>query len=80
MKTSLPRSAKPVRNHGLRRERATGVEPATSSLGSGPSRIVEDRGNEKKANYLSDLRTAWADPNYPEISRQNPEKPERFPL
>ena len=47
---------KPLGHKGFLKERATGVEPATSSLGNEKDEVEEARENERKSCNVEKLR------------------------
>ena len=60
---------KPLWQKGFRRERATGVEPATSSLGSVKSMFHQVAGNQRKDPDCRALDRFCVFPNCPERAR-----------
>jgi hypothetical protein len=57
---------------------ATGVEPATSSLGRYESRLMEDIGNEGKLPIRNRFSARESIPKCPVVTPNDPENPERF--
>jgi hypothetical protein len=72
------RTRKPLWHKGFRGERATGVEPATSSLGSVESGLSEVRGNQRQDRNFSRLQGFCLFPRCPEKARLVTKKPEPF--
>ena len=71
---------KPLGHKGFQRERATGVEPATSSLGSLKSAFRQLGGNQRKRRDYSALASFYVFPDCPETARLSTKNREPFPV